>query len=489
MDLTKKHLKENNRACFWLSLLVQAFMIAGTVLYRVGRSFSTVTMLIIEVVCLVISIVGYMRLRENEHGHYALLLPLAVDYMLILLGSYHTAYMWAFAALIGMIVVVYDSVKISMIGCAVCLIENIIFVVLYYAKGFAANASSKYMVPTNMAFCVLFVFICSIVIRTNARQVSENMQDIERQAQNQASSAALVKTTADQVASKLEDADVAMNSLSEKVHASLDSAKQISQSVNSTTQAIQTQTEMNSNISASLQNITNESKEMSGLANTVRENVNAGHELIKQLQIQAEQTARINSETSAMTAALAASASTVNEIVSTILEISDQTNLLALNASIEAARAGEAGKGFAVVADEIRNLSENTKASAEMISDKINELIQSVDTASTNMNKSVETSDKQGVMINETGEKFNDILASVNNLVNNVATITENVDECARATDRVTDAISDLSAMSEQVAASSEASIVLAGDCVSDMDDTNAVLSDILELSRNMTAM
>lgn len=70
--------------------------------------------------------------------------------------------------------------------------------------------------------------------------------------------------------------------------------------------------------------------------------------------------------------------SNIMELAQDILEIADQTNLLALNASIEAARAGEAGRGFAVVASEINSLAENSKSSAERISEIVEAVHQSV---------------------------------------------------------------------------------------------------------------
>lgn len=485
MDLEQKHLVENNKICFQLGMVVHVFILAAIVLYRGGRSFPTVPMFVVEVISTLVSIVGFWKLKTNKNGHYPLLLSLAVSYMMILLGSTHTPYLWAFAVLIGVTVMIYNDTRICFLGCLTALIENIIFILVYYIGGFNKGTFSVYMVPTNMAFVVLFTVSCYLVIKVNDRQNGENLDEIHQKAAQQQAVAESIKVTADRISEKLEEANDAMQSLSEKVTTSADAVEQISASVTLTAEAIYTQTEMNSSIMESLENISGESKEMISFSESVKNNVQTGHEFIEDLQKQSEANAQINAKTAKMTEELVASASTVKSIVETILGISSQTNLLALNASIEAARAGEAGRGFAVVADEIRQLSENTKRSAEQIAATVDILIDSVHNASNNMSISVQSANKQGELIVDTGKKFTEIMDSVMLLSKSVENISANVNACAEATSSVMDAISDLSATSEEVAASSESSLTISKECETDMQKTNQILKQILILSRN----
>lgn len=66
-------------------------------------------------------------------------------------------------------------------------------------------------------------------------------------------------------------------------------------------------------------------------------------------------------------------------IISLIMEIASQTHLLGLNAAIEAARAGDMGRGFNVVAEEIRKLAGRTQTSAKEVTEKLTRIKRNID--------------------------------------------------------------------------------------------------------------
>lgn len=139
----------------------------------------------------------------------------------------------------------------------------------------------------------------------------------------------------------------------------------------------------------------------------------------------------------------------ISRVIKTIENIAFQTNILALNAAVEAARAGSAGKGFAVVADEVRNLAQKSAAAAKNTTVLIEETIQAVkhgaDIADINSQTMLNVVDGS----NKVRDFLNEIARASKEQSDAVSQITIGVDQ-------IFSVIQNNSAMAEESAAASE---------------------------------
>jgi methyl-accepting chemotaxis protein len=191
--------------------------------------------------------------------------------------------------------------------------------------------------------------------------------------------------------------------------------------------------------SSSLEETASSMEEMTTTVKQNADNAGQANQLAMAARDQAEKGGSVvNQAVKAMTDINEASKK-IADIIGVIDDIAFQTNLLALNAAVEAARAGEQGRGFAVVASEVRSLAGRSATAAKEIKELIQDSVRKVEDGS--------------VLVTQSGQTLEKIVASVKKVSDIVAEIAAASREQSSGIEQVNRAVMQMDELTQQNAA------------------------------------
>ena len=249
-----------------------------------------------------------------------------------------------------------------------------------------------------------------------------------------------------EILSKLEETETGLSQTISNVQ---ESSNQVSVGADQLAQSAQGLAEGATDQAAALEELTSSVNEV---AEHVAENTKSTdrvHDQAKEVAIKADSgTAKMKELIESMKH-ISDTTNDIQAVIGKIESIASQTNLLSLNASIEAARAGEAGKGFAVVAEQIKELAEESAASAEETRVMLTNSLNQVEIGS---NVADQTSQFMAEMI----EQLDVVVMEVAKIRQVSDQQAESVKQISQAVEQVSSVVQSNSATSEQVSATSQ---------------------------------
>ncbi|MCR5487299.1 MAG: cache domain-containing protein [Lachnospiraceae bacterium] len=299
-------------------------------------------------------------------------------------------------------------------------------------------------------------------------KLSEVISDAKNAALTTLKEATSLADTAHQISDTADGVSEAVQEMAKGATEQADSVQKSTENIGMLSDAIQNVSDNAESLASNAAYMNDASQQSAGALEKLQQNMNKMGEAVKIISDTMKETNEAVNK--------------VNEKVDGITGIASQTNLLALNASIEAARAGEQGRGFAVVAEEIGKLASESGDTAGEIRDEMSQLLVHANDAS---QKAVEVTSLENEVITvlgETVEIIRGLIDNVSGTVDGVNTISGLTEECNANKDQILDAMSSLSAISEENAASTQ-------ETSASMQELNATVNVLAESAGNLNGV
>ncbi len=482
--MTREQYRRANKVVFPVMLIILGYLAAAMGLAALAGTAGWYTYVEMgaSLAGLIVVLVVFLAKKDTKLCGICMMGAGALVYMVFrVAGMSENTSIYAYPILFASMA--YLNVRLLFWGNGVIVGANIIRLVMHLNSISGSNGSEMIMnILVSFLVACASIRIAQILVKFNA----ENMEEITEAAKKQKASNAVMVTVADNIIKHFGEAMERFDTLGESLKNSHTSMENIAGSTESTAEAIQEEASICGEILAQADQAGEATDSMIAASRRVNGTVDSGASSVQELGRQADNVSSSSKVVEDVITELTTKVQKVGGFVDTILSISSQTNLLALNASIEAARAGEAGRGFSVVADEIRQLSEDTKEASNNITRIIQDLNADTRLANESIANAVESVTKQNELIAETREKFSQVSSEVELLSNNIDEVKACMEQTRTLSNSIYDNISQLSAASEEVAASSNEGLENSNITVSQVDTCRGIFGSIYELAKDL---
>ena len=436
----------------------------------------------IEIFDLIPMILGWVVYKANNESpliKHIMAVGYGLFYLILCLISTNTILVFVYALPTVIMVSMFNDYKLSItsgIGVSV--------IAIIHAVKFANFRNWEGGAVADLEIEVLIMIICSIfsiVVNKVITDVNnERMDEIHEAGDKTTHMLDEIMDASGAIIDEVTAVSEKMTTLAASSEETLAAMQEIQTGTGETADSIQNQLYKTEEIQNQIDQVTSATENIGENVTVTDEACREGQRNIGKLMDQVQISETAGNEVMKQVDQLKEATTKMQSIVELIQNVASQTSLLALNASIEAARAGEAGRGFAVVATEISNLSGQTQAATENISNLISDISGNVTEVVTALDSLIEGNRVQNESAHITQESFSKIVDSIGAIRDNSGDLSRIVGSLVDANREIVESIQTISAITEEVSAHSN------GTCQT-TEQNERIVEEVLHLVDGMT--